>query len=113
VQLHIQFPEPAFLTASVAFAGPKWVERYYQLKARATLRVQPDELGSVPDSIDPYERNNLWQLYTALSHGPERVRFIALWDGQGGEGAGGTQHMVVTVRSYSGLAYVLDTKVLW
>ncbi len=113
IQLHIQYDEPAFLTASVAFAGPQWVERYDRLKAHATLLIQPDELGPVPDGIDPYERNNLWQLYTALSCGPERVRFIGLWDGQGGIGAGGTQHMVETVRKYSGLAYVLDTTTLW
>jgi hypothetical protein len=113
VQLHIQYDEPAFLAASVAFAGPQWVERYCRLKAHATLLVQPDELGPVPDGIDAYERNNLWQLYTALSFGPERVRFIGLWDGQSGEGAGGTQHMVDTVRKYSGLAYILDTTTLW
>lgn len=113
VQMHIQFAEPAFLAASVAFAGAKWVERYYQLKARAVLLVQPDELGPVPNGVDPYERNNLWQLHTALSFGPERVRFIGLWDGQSGEGAGGTQHMVETVRKHSGLAYVLDTNTLW
>jgi tetratricopeptide (TPR) repeat protein len=113
VRMHIQFQEPAFLAASVAFAGPHWVERYYRLKARTALLIQPDELGPVPADADAYERNNLWQLYTALSFGPERVRFIALWDGQGGEGAGGTQHMVETVHRHSGLAYVLDTKSLW
>ncbi|MFN2309556.1 MAG: tetratricopeptide repeat-containing protein, partial [Gammaproteobacteria bacterium] len=113
VQLHIQFEEPAFLAASVAFAGPRWVERYDQIKARATLRVQPEELGPVPVGVDPYERNNLWQLYTALSLGPERVRFIGLWDGQSGEGAGGTQHMVATVRRHAGRAYILDTRSLW
>jgi tetratricopeptide (TPR) repeat protein len=113
VQIHIQYAEPAFLAASVAFAGPQWVERYYRLKAQATLCVQPDELGPVPEGADAYERNNLWQLYTALSFGPERVRFIALWDGREGEGAGGTRHMVDTVRRHAGLAYILDTNTLW
>lgn len=113
VQLHLQFAEPEFLAASVAFAGPQWVERYYRLKTRAGVLVQPDELGPAPDDVDPYERNNLWQLYTALCFGPERVRFIALWDGRDADGAGGTRHMVETVRKHAGLAYVLDTNTLW
>jgi len=113
LQMHLQYPEPQFLAASVSFAGTQWLERFDRLKARATLLVQPDELGPLPDGVNPYERNNLWQLYTALSFGPERVRFISLWDGKAGEGPGGTKHMVETVQKFAGRTFILDTNQLW
>ncbi|MGA7178503.1 MAG: TRAFs-binding domain-containing protein [Thiobacillaceae bacterium] len=111
LQLHLQFDEADFLQASVAFAGEAWVDRYYAIKDQPLTRicVQPDELGPLPKGRDPYERNNLWQLYTALAHGPDKVRFISLWNGEGGFGPGGTQHMVETVRRHAGRVSILDT----
>jgi tetratricopeptide (TPR) repeat protein len=115
LQLHLQFDEPEFLQASVAFAGEAWVDRYYAIKDQplTQVRVQPDELGSLPKGRDPYERNNLWQLYTALAYGPDKVRFISLWNGEGGFGPGGTQHMVEAVRSRAGRVSILDTRQLF
>lgn len=115
LQIHIQFAEPEFIQASVGFAGPRWIERFDTLKAHpnTTLLVMPDELGPLPKGADPYERNNLWQLDTALSFGPERVRLIGLWDGKAGDGPGGTRHMVETVRKYSGRAHIIDTNELF
>jgi hypothetical protein len=100
----------------VAFAGEAWVDRYYALKERSdlvTLRFQPDELGPLPKGGNAYERNNLWQLFTALAFGPDKVRFVALWNGQGGSGPGGTEHMVETVKKYSGRTAILDTRQLF
>jgi hypothetical protein len=51
-------------------------------------------------------------LYTALSMGPEKVRFICLWDGKGGDGPGGTKHMHDEVLNRSGMVYVIDTNKL-
>ncbi len=113
LQMHIQYREPEFLAASVSFAGQQWVDRYLALKERATVLVQPEELGDPPRERNVYVRNNLWQLYTALSHGPEKVCFIALWDGKEGEGPGGTRHMVETVQKHSGRAIILNTTDLW
>src|SRR4030042_3186110 len=113
-QIRIPFDEPTFLKNSVTFAEGKWGKRYYAVKNNklTTLFVMPDELGSTPGNANPYERNNLWQLYTALSMGPKKVRFICLWDGKGGDGPGGTKHMHDSVKERSGLVYVLDTNVL-
>jgi tetratricopeptide (TPR) repeat protein len=113
LQMHIQYREPEFLAASVSFAGQQWVDRYFALKEHATVLVQQEELGDPPKDKSVYVRNNLWQLYTALSHGPEKVRFIALWDGKEGEGPGGTRHMVETVQKHSGRAIILNTTDLW
>ncbi len=115
LQLHLQFRETEFLRASVAFAGDAWIDRYYALKANPAtrIRVQPDDLGPPPRDVNPYVRNNLWQLYTALAHGADKVRFVSLWDGEGGSGPGGTQHMVDAVRAHAGRACILDAKALF
>ena len=115
VRLHLQYREADFLRASVAFAGEAWVERYYALKDNPLthVHVQPDQIGPPPGDANPYERNNLWQLYTALAWGADTVRFLALWDGEGGAGPGGTQHMVDEVRKHAGRVYILDTHTLF
>lgn len=115
VQLHLQYREPDFLRASVAFAGPEWVDRYYAIRDHAltTVHIQTDRLGTPPADRNPYERNNLWQLYTALAHGAETVRFIALWNGAGGSGPGGTRHMVDQVRAHAGRVHIIDTRALF
>jgi hypothetical protein len=72
----------------------------------------PDELGPAPVDRNPYERANLWQLYTALAWGPERVHFIALWNGEKSGKLGGTDHMIEAVRKHFGRVSVIDTKPL-
>jgi hypothetical protein len=115
LEVRLPFDEPTFLQKSVAFAGDQWVNRYYDMKANAKTRVlvMPDELGALPKGANAYARDNRWQLYSALAWGPEKVRVVCLWNRKGGDGPGGTQHMVETVLKYSGRVYVLDTTKLW
>jgi tetratricopeptide (TPR) repeat protein len=114
LELRLPFAEPEFLEKSVAFAGDDWVERYYKVKSsdRTKVLVMPDELGPTPPARDPYERANLWQLYTALAGGPDHVRFLALWDGEKSGKPGGTDHMRDAVRKRSGRVFVIDSKAL-
>lgn len=111
--LHIRIPfdEPTFLKKSVTFAGGNWRDRFYAVKddERTTFFVMPEEIGPTPENVNPYERNNLWQLYTAFSIGPEKVWFLCLWDGKGGDGPGGTKHMVEEVKKYSGRVTIINT----
>jgi len=111
LQIRIPFDEPTFLKNSVTFAGGNWLDRYYSVKGNSltALFVMPEELGPTPENVNPYEKTNLWQLYTAFSMGPEKVRFICLWDGKGGDGPGGTKHMYEEVKKQSGQAYIIDT----
>jgi len=115
LEVRLPFEEPEFLQASVTFAGDGWVERFYKVKEHPKTRflLMPNELGPLPKGSNAFARNNLWQLYTTLSWGPERVRFLCLWNRKGGDGPGGTQHMHDTVRKHSGRVYVLDTTKLW
>lgn len=114
LEMRIPFAEPVFLKNSVNFAGDRWRDRFYNIKnsPNVSLFVMPNELGPLPKGANAYVRNNLWQLYTALSWGPENIRFICLWNKKGGDGPGGTRHMIDIVQKHSGQVYVLDTNAL-
>ncbi|MDP2963370.1 MAG: hypothetical protein Q8N54_11480 [Sulfurimicrobium sp.] len=109
------FAEPDFIRKSVVPGGEAWRKRYLAAKSRlaAPIRSIPDELGGQLPQTDPYERCNLWLLYTALAHGADKVRFICLWNGEGGDGPGGTAHMYKEVRRRSGRVAWIDTRTLW
>jgi tetratricopeptide (TPR) repeat protein len=111
LELRIPLEEQRFLRESVTFAGDEWRERFYAVKAHANtkLYVMPDELGPTAAKTSPYARVNLWQLYSAIARGDERLRFVCLWDGKGGDGPGGTKHMFDVARSRAGQVYHLDT----
>jgi hypothetical protein len=115
LQIRVPYDEPTFLKKSVTFAGGNWRDRFDNVKKNPNtlLLVMPEELGATPENVNPYERNNLWQLYTALSMGAEKVRFICLWDGKGGDGPGGTKHMHDEVKKRAGQVFVLNTNTLW
>jgi tetratricopeptide (TPR) repeat protein len=115
LELHLPFPEPKFMATSVSFAGPAWRDRFVAVRdhERTELLIMSNRLGPEPAGVDPYERNNKWMLYTALAWGSKTVRFIALWDGKGGDGPGGTEHMYRTVQDHAGQVYHLDTTNLW
>jgi len=114
LQIRIPFDEATFLKNSVTFAGGNWRDRYYAVKSNplTSLLVMPVELGPTPEGANPYERNNLWLLYTDLSVGPEKVRFICLWDGQGQEKgkSGGTAHMYNEVKRRTGQVTWIDIR---
>jgi tetratricopeptide (TPR) repeat protein len=110
LQVHLPLPEPEFIERSVAFAGDTWRERFYAVRNHpgTTVRSMPDELGPVPEEVNVFVRNNRWLLAAALSRGPERVRFIALWDGAEGDGPGGTADLVTQVKRRSGQVHIID-----
>ena len=115
MEVRIPFDTPSFLRDSVNFAGDGWRDRFYAVKGheKTGLLIMPEELGPTPKGANPYERNNLWMLYNAQAYGPAKVHFIALWNGQSGDGPGGTKHMYETVKETLGHAYWIDTRRLW
>ena len=117
LRLHVRlsFAEPEFLEKSVNFAGDAWRRRFKEVKEHRNCKliIMPEELGPAPRKANPYERSNLWQLYSALVWGADKVNFIALWDRKSGDGPGGTRHMYETVRQRSGETDILDTTTLW
>jgi hypothetical protein len=113
LELYIPFDEATFLSNSVDFAGPPWRDRFFAAKSKAALHVMPDELGPLPKDADPYERVNLWMLKSAARFGEEKVFFLCLWDGRGGDGPGGTKHLMDEVQRKSGRTLWLNTTTLW
>jgi hypothetical protein len=113
LELYIPFDEPTFLEKSIDFADRDWRARYFAAKAPAILHVAPSELGPIREGEDVYERNNRWMLASALRFGADKVDFVCLWNGEGGDGPGGTRHMMDAVRSRGGRTRWLDTIKLW
>jgi tetratricopeptide (TPR) repeat protein len=116
VQLLLPLDEPEFIERSIlpSADGEDWRRRYFELKAKLqdAPRVLPDELGPLPKDANAFERCNLWLLHTALAWGPEKVRFVCLWDGGGGDGLGGTAHMYNEVKRRTGRVSWIDTRKL-
>lgn len=113
LEIYIPFEESTFLANSVDFADGNWRERYLAAKLKATLHVMPDELGPLPAGENAYERNNQWMLEQAARFGNERLAFISLWNGQGGDGPGGARHLMDEARRRTTRIYWLDTTKLW
>jgi hypothetical protein len=113
LELYIPFDEATFLANSVDFANANWHDRYLAAKSNAMLHVMPDELGPLLADENRYERNNLWMLQSAARFGDEKVAFICLWNGQGGDGPGGAQHFMDEAGRKTKRIYWLDTRKLW
>ena len=114
VELWLPFEPEDFVAGSVAFAGGDWMTRFQKAMAgAAAVHVLPREEGPLPEGADAYERNNVRMLEAAARFGPERTDFIALWNGQGADGPGGTQHLMDEVSQRQGRVHWLDTRRLW
>ena len=49
----------------------------------------PEELGEAPKGVSVHDRCNRWIVYSALSQGLAKTAFVALWNGEPGDGPGG------------------------
>ncbi len=114
-QLLLAVPADIFKTESVAFAGTDWIERFnnlYQTLPHQTLcdtKNLPAWLQKKTD-FTIWERNNLWKLNSALLNGGMKMSLIALWDGQVGDGAGGTEHMIKQANERGAKVIVIDMR---
>jgi len=106
VELRLARPENEFLAESVTFADPdrRWEHSFTRVTQNpsTTVLIMPEELGPAPKGVSVHDRCNRWILYTALSQGLLKASFITLWDGEPGDGPGGTQNMVELVRKLTG-----------
>ncbi len=107
------FDEPLFIEKSVLPCGESWTNRYFKIKPHARIESAPAAQGAPPEDVNPYERCNRWLLDSAMAYGAEKVRFICLWNGEGGDAPGGTAHMFREVNEKTGQVYWLNTRELW
>ena len=113
VEIYIPFDEPTFLANSVDFAGADWHERYLAVETRRRCISCPTNWAHFGEGDNAYERNNQWMLDAADRFGGDRMAFICLWNGQGGDGPGGAQHLMEEARRKTARIYWLDTRKLW
>jgi hypothetical protein len=115
-QVMLPFPEPEFIQRSIqpSAGGAAWCERWFAIRARLqdAPRVMPEDIGPSPRGVSAFERCNSWLMNTALAWGPDKTRFVALWNGAGGDGPGGTQHMLDEVKRRTGRVSWIDTRTL-
>jgi hypothetical protein len=113
LELRLPLPEREFIERSIlpSDEGEHWRARYLAVREAldAPPHVADDELGPLHAGEDPFVRGNRWLLDSALAHGAKRLRLITLWDGSGGDGPGGTRHMIDAVRRAHGRVLRIDT----
>ena len=117
LQLHFPLTEEVFINRSVDFekASPnspdRWRDRFLAVRRHSSVAVTVmSNDGQASDDV--FERCNLWMLERALSFGADKVRFICVWNGEGGDGPGGTEHMRKAVEQSGGAQYWIDTRKL-
>jgi hypothetical protein len=102
-RLCLALPVEEFIAKSVEPGGADWVRRNRALVERlgpANVHVMGngDCLVEGPTE-NVWQRVNFWMVEQAVALAPERT-LIALWDGKGGDGPGGTEHFVKTAPGY-------------
>jgi hypothetical protein len=102
-RLRLALPVEEFIATSVAPAGIGWVQRFHILVKQLgpkNVRVMGENDGRKYEATeDVWSRANLWMVEDTVALAPQRT-LLALWDGKGGDGPGGTEHLVSVAPSY-------------
>jgi len=91
--------------------GAGWHARFCAVVDRLdeAPREAPVVLGPLAANDDAFVRGNLWLLESGLAFGADKLVCICLWDGSGGDGPGGTRHLVDAVRAAGGRVLRIDS----
>ena len=95
----------AFLAESVGPAGQGWVDAFIEVTEHPATTVIGPEPG-MDELEDPHTLNNQRMLADARKDAPMIGIFV--WDGAGGDGPGGTGHMVKEVLDAGGQVSIID-----
>lgn len=109
----LAIPRAAYVRKSVADAGADWVDRFNVLCDELSPHVLSDTEELPPWVADRpdygvFQRGNIWILEWAFAQPNTDVTLIALWNGQEGDGPGGTADMVRLARQRGAKAVVID-----
>jgi hypothetical protein len=116
-KMYLVLPKIEYIKASVADGGPRWVERFKRLFDQKQPEILSDS-GELPrwlrakKDYSIWQRSNLWMLYTALAISHDNLTLLALWNGQAGDGPGGTEDMVERARDRGATFIHLDARKL-
>jgi len=134
-RLYLAIPERDYVKASVAKGGEDWKNRFWTIFNKHAEQKAVRVLSNAVDVDDDqdylpawlrskpnytiWQRNNLWMLFNALNEGCDpktgdpNITLIALWDGAGGDGPGGTGDLVNKVENLGARCVILKTKELF
>ena len=97
----LAMPPDEFEATSVAPAGPAWVDRFHALLNRLgpdRTHVMESSDGLLEGATENiWQRANLWMIEEATAIAGEQA-LLALWDGNAGDGPGGTEHFLQVAR---------------
>ena len=130
--LYLAMHPQIYVTHSVSNAGADWIERFWAIHAEHAARNRVRVLSQATDVVNDteflpawlrdksdyniWQRTNLWILSNALVEGCDEktgdpnLTLIALWDGEGGDGPGGTRDLVERVKRLGAQCEIIDTK---
>jgi tetratricopeptide (TPR) repeat protein len=115
-QVLLPCDESEFVQTSMlpSINGAQWRERWQALKPGLGYvpRIMPTELGQTPKGANRYERCNRWLLNSAVACGPDKLRFIGLWNGAEGDGPGGSGHLMKEAQKRTAEWTWIDTRTL-
>lgn len=134
-RLYLAIPPARYINSSVSQAAGDWVQRFWTIynkhKNANQMRIlsEAEEVKSDEEYLPAWlrskanysiwQRNNLWMLFNALAEscdektGDPNLSLIALWDGAGGDGPGGTEDLVEKVRNLGARYEIINTKQLF
>lgn len=97
-EIYLAFPVAEYKKRSVSFAGNLWDKRFDKLINKLPVTILPVEKRvNTPNNI--WTVTNMWMLENALEVEGKNMTLIALWDYKGGDGNGGTEHMIITAKN--------------
>jgi hypothetical protein len=119
-RLLLALPPEQYAAESVRPGGPPWEERFAALLRRhphprvlAASKEPPPWLAERAAGYDLWGRAGLWLLHDALAEAAGALTLIALWNGEAGDGPGGTADLVARARRHGARTVVLDTRALF
>ena len=116
LRLLLPLAQPEFAAASLlpVVDGPAWHARFRAVvdQLAEPPREAPAALGPLAPGDDAFVRANRWLLDSALAYGADKLICVCLWDGGGGDGPGGTRHLVDAVRAAGGRVVRIDANAL-
>lgn len=115
--LYLALPKNDYSAASVADGGAQWVERFQHLCEvnKPIILTDADELPRwlrAKNGYTIWQRSNLWMLQHALAKSNDNLLLIALWNGDVGDGSGGTEDMVNRAKERGAAFLHLDARTL-
>ena len=126
-ELYLPMAPTAYIAESVRVhpsidGTPSWIERFHAVMKRCEAAGhfhqlgESDQLPTWASRLHDYsiwERNNRWMLQSALAYGADKLTLLVLWDGQGGDAPGGTQHMVEVAEASGAVVRRIDSRALF